>query len=133
MSTAEYRVAIVVDPAFGERLKSLAERMHAWVADTPINRRAAEKIWARTDALSIGRGVTTFRVTRSEPSDEWAASILPAVELHHGEHAHTPPVSRLEIHGAVLSPRLQDALHSIGFTDLNMDGALIVASLPPAV
>src|SRR4051794_18532037 len=122
MNTSDYRVAIVADPAFGERLKPLAERMHVWVADTPANRNAAQQIWTHVSAPSIERGATTFRVSPSESTDAWVIDILPAVELHHGEYSHNPPVSTLEIHGAVLSPRLRDALHSIGFTHIATDG-----------
>jgi hypothetical protein len=128
-----YRVAVVVDPEFGERLASLAERMHVWVADTPANRIVAERIWAATAAPSIERGVTTFRINRSEPSDAWAANILPDVELHHGEYSHKPAVDTLEIHGATLSARLRLALGAAGFTHLDDEGMMIVASRPPAV
>ena len=83
MSSSEYRVAIVVDPSFGERLAPLAERMHVWAVDTPPNRSVAERIWAALDTPSIERGVTTFRVDPSESPDIWAAGILPNVELHH--------------------------------------------------
>jgi hypothetical protein len=128
LSGPEYRVAIVVDPAFGDRLTSLANRMHVWVADTPLNRDAAERIWAATTTPGIERGVTTFSVSPSESLDAWAAEILAAVELHHGEYSHNPPVTTLELHGTALSPRLQETLRAMGFTDLDADGSFIVAS-----
>ena len=37
-------VAIVVDPAFGDRLAALAARCHVWAVDTPANRAATEPI-----------------------------------------------------------------------------------------
>ena len=132
MSSSDYRVAIVADPEFGERLMSLAERMHVWVPETPANRKVAEQIW-RADVLSIERGATTFCVRPSASADEWVAGILADVELHHGQYSHNPPVSTLEIYGAELSPRLRDALASIGFTHIETDGACIVASLPRVV
>lgn len=133
MGGSEYRVAIVVDPAFGERLAPLAERMHVWAADTPPNRGVAERIWAAISTPGIERGVTTFRVDASESADACAAGILPAVELHHGEYSHNPPLSTLEIHGTALSPLLQTALQAIGFEDLEANASLIVASRSQAV
>ena len=133
MAESKYRVAIVADPGFGERLESLAERMHVWAADTPANRHTVERLWATVTAPSIERGVTVFRVSPSEPSDAWVADIIPDVELHHGEYSHNPPVDTLEIHGTVLSTRLRMALDAAGFTHHDQTGDLIIASRPPAV
>jgi hypothetical protein len=133
MAVSAYRVAIVADPKCGEQLRALAEHMHVWAADTPINRAAAAQLWAATTSPSIERGVTVFRVNRDQSPDAWVAEILDTVELHHGEHSHDPLMTVLEIHGASLSPRLRSALASAGFTRVVMERGAIVASVPPAV
>jgi len=59
MPDPSYRVSIVVDPNFGSRLHELAARMHVWAVDTPPNRAAAERIWAKMAAPTIERGMTS--------------------------------------------------------------------------
>lgn len=106
--------------------------MPVWVAETPANRIVTDRLWAAKGAPNAERSVTTFRVNPSEPSDAWAADIVPTVELHHGEYSHDPAVDTLEIYGAVLSRRLRLALEAVGFTHLRQDGEIITASCPPA-
>ena len=43
-SSEQYRVALVVGPVFGDRLLSLAARMHVWVIRTPENQSAVEAV-----------------------------------------------------------------------------------------
>jgi hypothetical protein len=133
MAESKYRVAIVADPGFGERIEALAEHMHVWAVDTPANRTTAERLWATMPAPSIESGVTIFRVDPNESPDAWAAATSPDVELHHGEYSHNPPLDTIEIHGAPLSSQLRLALNAAGFTHLGQDGELIIASRPPAV
>ena len=59
MPDPSYRVSIVVDQNFGSRLHELAARMHVWAVDTPPNRAAAERIWAKMAAPTIERGMTS--------------------------------------------------------------------------
>jgi len=73
-------VAVVVDPAFGERLASVAECSPVWIADTPINRAAAERCW-ESSATSREVDVTTFKVATGESSEGWCADILPTIAL----------------------------------------------------
>jgi hypothetical protein len=46
MSVDEYAVAIVVDPGFGDRLLSLAERLPVWAVESPANRRVSYEVKA---------------------------------------------------------------------------------------
>jgi hypothetical protein len=97
MPDSEYRVGIVVDRQFGERLYGLAERIHVWAIDSPINRPVAERVWNQLADSGLERGVTLFRAKADEVPDESVAQILGDVDLHHGAYSHTPPVSTLEI------------------------------------
>ncbi len=60
MST--YKIAVVVDEAFGERLVGIAKLIHVWVCDTPVNRQAAETVNAHLmpEGVWNEQGVTTF-------------------------------------------------------------------------
>ena len=112
-----YVVAVVVDPTFADRLSALAARVHVWIIDTPTNRAAAEVVWRDGGgASSIERGATTFKADQREPADEIVASMLGTIDLHHGEHSHTPPWSVVEVFGANPTPLLVAALSDYGFS-----------------
>jgi hypothetical protein len=110
MSESNSTVAIVVDPAFGDRLSSLADQMPVWIADTPRNRPIAELL--RSHA---GSNITTFRVAGDDAA-EWCRAILPHVELHHGKYSQSPPFDSIEVFGAGATPNLRDAFSEYGFT-----------------
>jgi hypothetical protein len=109
-------VGIVVDGAFGERLRDLARRMAVWVVDTPQNRAAAHA--ARTEETAVD--VTTFNDGAPTVEDA-AAGIIDQVELHH------PRCMRLEIFGAVAAGSLVQVLRESGFSVAKEDGRHIVA------
>jgi hypothetical protein len=132
VQSPRYRVGIVVHPDYGEHLRTLAARMHVWVADTPVNRAVAERLWAERPTYSAEAGVTTFRVDAGAESHVWAASVLGAIQDHHGEYSHDPPVDAVEIHGAVLTGELRAALAAHGFTQVEQTGDALLASIPPA-
>lgn len=110
MPESNATVAIVVDPNFGERLMSLADRMPVWIADTPTNRTVAESVWSRE-----GSNVTTFRVAGDDAA-EWCRAILPQVDLHHGEYSQARAFDSIEVFGAGANTKLRDALSQYGFT-----------------
>jgi hypothetical protein len=122
MTDSAHRVAIVVDPAFGARLDALAERLHVWVADTPTNRSAAERLWRlhppTGTSRDLERGVTTFNVEPSHSPEQWCAAIVGTVDEHHGGFAHNPPVSELEVYGAPPTPEVRAAFAAYGFDEI---------------
>jgi hypothetical protein len=106
-------VAIVVTPDISIDLDSLVRERHVWIVDTPSNRRKVEVIWSHADA-DQSYGVTTFKVDADAQPDEWAAEILPMIDDHHGLRAEWASDVRLDVHGAVLTPRLRAALAELG-------------------
>lgn len=112
-------VAVVVDPAYGDKLLDLAARLHVWIIDTPVNKAAAQVLWGQDGRVhSLDNGVTTFSAFRVDRPEETVASILETIDLHHGEYSHSPPWSVLEVYGASPSPFLAAALADYGFTDI---------------
>ena len=110
-------VAVVVDPAFGDKLSALAARLHVWIIDTPENKAAAEALFREGGrASSIEYGTTTFSARQTDPPDEVVASMLGTIDRHHGEYSHVPPLSGLEVFGTDPTPRLVAALAERGFT-----------------
>jgi len=75
-------VVIVVDPDFGDRLAELQAPI--WVADTSVNRPAAQRFWRDHPGRSHDDGVTTFVVDAALQPEKWCAEILDVVDEHHG-------------------------------------------------
>jgi hypothetical protein len=121
MTVRPHRVAIVVDPEFGDRLDTLALRVHTWIADTATNRAAADRYWSAQKsanvAHSLEHGVTTFRVDLTTPPEDWCASIVDVVEEHHGPWSHEPPVTEVEVYGTPLSAALRTVFAAVGFDE----------------
>jgi hypothetical protein len=118
VSEATYTVGIVVDPAFGDHLGALAQRMPVWVVDTPANRATAEAHWRAHPGASAATGLTTFRVDIEDRPERWCAEVLGTVVEHHGVYSHDPPVTVLLIIGARPGPDLREALAGFGFACL---------------
>jgi hypothetical protein len=114
MAAVPHKVAIVVDPDFGDRLFALAGRMHVWVCDTPGNRAAAALIWGDDPNYDLESGVTTFKFAPNASRPEVAAAVLGDVDLHHGEFSHDPPWSVIEVIGCSPTESLVAAFAAFG-------------------
>jgi hypothetical protein len=128
MTDHPHRVAIVVDPTFGERLTELSRTAHVWACDTPENRRIARRLWAGRKVKDLESGITLFKFAPHDSADEVCRGILETVELHHGEWSHTPPWSEVEVHGASLTPTLREAFVELDFREFGTtpDGFIAV-------
>ncbi len=109
-----YRVRIVVDPTFGERLASLLANEPVWIIGTPENRVVAERLWTEHPDCSHLTGITTFQPGSSGAEDE-LLSILGTVDEHHGDYSADPPYSILEVIGCSASDDVVAALDELGF------------------
>ncbi len=116
--TAEYRVAVVVDGEYGERLYELARTGPVWIIDTPANRAAAQKLWAERPNVSHVEGVTTF-----EPHSDCAENALIAeldmIDLHHGSYSVANPYTVLEVVGASPTDKVKAELSEYGFSEFH--------------
>ena len=77
-----YRVFVVVDREFGQRLTKLAEMGPVWVADTPVNRSVAREIWAAHPNRSHLEGVTAFKVTEGTSCEDMLLNEMDTIEIH---------------------------------------------------
>jgi len=102
-----YSVAVVVDSNFAERLFEIAAEMPVWIADTPANRAAAERLWAPSAPQPSTQDVTTFAVDPAATPESWLVGILANLDLHHGEYSHDPPYSAIEVYGVSLTPEIR--------------------------
>ena len=114
MSDAPYRVRIVVDPAFGERLGRLPPGEPVWIVDSAVNTPAVHRLRAARPAASHLSGVTNFRADADQPA-ALLLGILDQVDLHHGAYSTSTPYAEAEVYGVALSPSIEQAFRALGF------------------
>ena len=127
MTDQRATVVIVVDPAFGERIRALAPEIPVWVVDTPVNRAAAQRFWPNGPEHGTRVDITTFIARAGESPERVCMGVLPTVDLHHNELSQSPPYSAVEVHGASPTPELQAALEELGLVVVEKCGAHFVA------
>lgn len=118
MTDQSYVVTIVVDPTFGDQLRSFAADQPVWVVDTPVNRSVGEDIWRRHQGPVTNDGITLFKADPAEGPADWVAGVIPDVELHHGHYSHTPPYSAIEVIGSAVTTGIRDVLASYGLGNI---------------
>jgi hypothetical protein len=76
MSDAPYRVHVVVDPHYGERIRNLPIGEPAWIVDSPDNHPVIQALWQERRSLDESRGVTSFKYDPDATPESWLISIL---------------------------------------------------------
>jgi hypothetical protein len=112
-----YRVFVVVDREYGERLSELGRTGPVWIVDTPSNRAAAQKLWAAHPEGSHLDGITTFKTSDNSSPEEILINELNTIDLHHGPYSADPPYTVLEVIGAAISERVKTELSHFGFDE----------------
>jgi hypothetical protein len=110
-----YKVVLVVDRNFGARIAELARSFHVWAVESPSNMPVIQQAWKTDrDADPLGPGVTSFKARDVESAQEMCARIARDVDEHHGEFAHDPPWSEIEVYGVTLDEQLQHVFVELG-------------------
>ena len=112
--TSPYRVHVVVDPAYGQRLADLPASEPVWIVASPNNEPVVRQLWEQRPAKSHLDGITMSQ-SYGSPEDSFLG-VLDSVDLHHGEHSATPPYSLLEVVGCPPSEEVRSALAELGFS-----------------
>jgi hypothetical protein len=110
-----YRVILVVDRAFGTRVRELPEGTPAWIVDSPANHPAIVARWEEKKEKNHLVGLTSFRDSPQLSPADLAASMIEEIEMHHGVYSHEPPFSRLTVINVSAAPALTSNLEEIGF------------------
>ena len=112
-----YRVFVVLDRAYGDRLAELAQAGPVWIVDTPPNRAAAESFWAANpDRINLN-GVTTFKFEVDSSPEQILINELDTIDLHHGMYSANPPYAVIQVIGASLGEALRSKLPELGFNE----------------
>jgi hypothetical protein len=124
VSVQPYKVGIVVDRSFGEEIPELAHSFHVWAVESPINTPAIHEFWEMEymdpGADPLGPGITSFEASEGESTEEMCARIARDVDEHHGEFAHDPPWSEIEVYGVKLSGCLEDVFVQLGAAEFEL-------------
>ena len=115
MAAVPYKVFVVVDREFGEKLSDLEKGVPVWIVDTPINKPVAQRFWNEHPDENHLTGITTFNDLNSLSPEEMLLSHLDAIELHHGVYSADPAYTVLEVFGAELSDNAKSVLSEYGF------------------
>ncbi|HLX10282.1 MAG TPA: hypothetical protein VKY89_20705 [Thermoanaerobaculia bacterium] len=125
-----YRVGIITTHTPREVILGMAKRMHVWVLDNRDNRPVIQSLWGTGSAFDLERGATLFSSPpRLETHADWM-SLIEAIEVHHGEYSHHPPVDEIEVVGAPASTPAVHALSEYGFRDITQSDHGFVARKP---
>ncbi len=110
-----YKVHVIVDPVFGQRLREIQVGEPVWIADTEVNRPAYETLGPERNPGNYMEGLSSFKVGRNTSPEDWLVCEIETIDLHHGEMSHNPPWSVINVIGAKWSPRIEDELSRFGF------------------
>ena len=114
MTNKAYRVRVVVDRDFGERLAGLPPGEPVWIVRSDANTPVAHRLWAERPGHTHLTGVVTFRDGPGAP-EELLLTMLDTIDLHHGEYSTATPYLEFEAFGTGLSPAIEAALGGLGF------------------
>ena len=114
-----YRIILVLDENYGRRVIDLAQEAYVWLVQSEENDRWAALIWQRNPASEdpLLTGLSTFARMRCEPTDELVIRLLEMIDEHHGEFAHDPAWTRIDVVGASRSARVEEAARTYGVTE----------------
>jgi hypothetical protein len=115
MSGDSYRVHVVVDPEYGERLRDLPVGEPVWVIDSEDNHPVIRALWREHKGLDESTGITSFKYNPDSTREDWLIAEVSTIDLHHGECSHDPPYSVLNVIGVTWSRVIQEELDRFGF------------------
>jgi hypothetical protein len=128
MAAVPYKVYVVVDREFGEKLAELERGVPVWIVDTPTNKPAAQRFWNERPHENHLTGITTFNDLDSLSPEEMLLGHLDTIELHHGSHSADPPYTVIEVFGTQLTANAKSVLSEYGFNAFDITSTGFTAS-----
>jgi hypothetical protein len=132
MSDVPYKVFVVVDREFGEKVSELEKGVPVWIVDTPTNKPVVQRFWSERSGEDQLTGITTFNDVASLSSEDLLLSHLDTIELHHGVYSADPPYTVLEVFGTELTDNAKSVLSEYGFDKFQIISTGFVTSRPKA-
>ena len=128
-----YCVSIVLDRAYGVRLRDLLNDGPVWAVNSVANRKNAELLWSEFPNHDHLTGITVFDSTENRSPEQTLIDEMETIDLHHGVYSADPPFTAIRVVGSSLTPEVRQALESFGFDSFNVkkDGFDAARPLPP--
>ncbi len=130
MTTASYKVYVVVDREFGEQLADLEQGAPVWIVDTPTNKPVAQRLWKERPGKDHLTSITTFKAPDSSSAEDMLLAELDTIDLHHGPHSADPPYTVIEVVGAPLTAKTKTELSEYGFNEFHAKSKGFTARRP---
>lgn len=128
MAAVPYKVFVVVDREFGEKLAELERGVPVWIVDTPTNKPVAQRFWNERPDESHLTGITTFNDLNSLSPEDMFLGHLDTIELHHGSCSVDPPYTVIEVLGMPLTDKAKSQLSECGFNEFHITSTGFKAS-----
>ena len=130
MDNDSYRVYVVVDREFGEKLTVLPPGVPIWIVDSPVNRAVAQRRSRETPEDNHLTGVTLFSGKDDASPERLLLGELETIDLHHGVFSHDPAWTILEVLGSPLTVAVEAALSQYGFDQFERTASGLRATRP---
>jgi hypothetical protein len=110
-------VLVIVDPRFGEKLRSVPVGQPVWITMSPANELIVRRLWECQEALDHLTGITGFRFDDGVSAEDRFVAELGTIDLHHGPYSSAPPYTEIVVKGARLTAEIRAELSELGFAD----------------
>lgn len=111
-------VLVVVDRAFGEKLRAVQTGQPVWIVMSPENEPVVRSLWASQAAADYLTGITGFRWADGVSPEELLLGELDTIDLHHGQYSSPDPWMEVVVIGARPTSDVRGRLRELGFTQV---------------
>lgn len=127
MAAVPYRVYVIVDPDFGEKLAQLERGVPVWIVDSPTNKPVVQRSLSERPNESHLTGITAFTNLDGLSPEDMLLRKLDTIELHHGPYSANPAYSVIEVLGTQLTAAAKNRLSEYGFDEFQITSTGFVA------
>jgi len=114
-----YKVCVIVDREFGERLAGIESGVAVWIVDTPANKPVAKRLWKERPDEHYLTCITTFNDWNPASPEDLLIGEFDIIDLHHGSYSTATPYTIIEVFGAPLSEKIKVKLAEYGFNEFH--------------
>jgi hypothetical protein len=112
-----YKVLVIVDPNFGDRLAAIPPGVPAWIVDTPENTPIVHRLWKERPNDTHLSGITTFRIDPKNSPEDNLIQEMDVIDLHHGPLSTDRPYMQIEVFGTKITDAIRHAFAEYGFDE----------------
>jgi hypothetical protein len=110
-------VLVILDPAFGEKLRAVPAGQPVWIAMSPANEPVVRSLWATQASPDHLAGITGFHFHEDFSAEDRFLAELDEIDLHHGPYSSPSPYVGIAVRGARLTAKVRAGLSEFGFVD----------------